>query len=195
VYAPVESVDIPLAESLEASPARYDSFSDGDFHRHAEGQGGVIYTNYSQRNVIEEIGVKHDKDTLSFTIRTKEPLTDPLGAGSWMKIYLNTVGGEGYQYVLNHTTCRGGRTTLAKVTGKGDDLTAENMNGVDIRYEVEGNLLRVNLPRAAVDLNYGYFTLWFKVGDSREAYNSVEDFYDKGDVAPLGRLNFVYRGE
>ena len=31
--------------------------------------------------------------------------------------------------------------------------------------------------------------------DSREKYRKVEDFYDKGDVAPLGRLNFVYRGE
>ena len=39
------------------------------------------------------------------------------------------------------------------------------------------------------------FTMWFKVADSREAYKAVEDFYDKGDVAPLGRLNFVYRGE
>jgi hypothetical protein len=33
------------------------------------------------------------------------------------------------------------------------------------------------------------------VADSREKYRRVEDFYDKGDVAPLGRLNFVYRGE
>lgn len=195
VYAPVESVDMPLSDSLAASPAVYDSFSDGDFHRHAEGQGGVIYTNYTARNVIEQVGVKHDRDTISFTIRTREPLSDPLGAGSWMKIYLNTVGGTGYQYVLNHTTCRGGRTTLAKVSGKGDDLTAVNMDGVAIRYEIEGNLLRINLPRAAVGLDFGYFNLWFKVADSREAYQSVEDFYDKGDVAPLGRLNFVYRGE
>jgi hypothetical protein len=112
-----------------------------------------------------------------------------------MKIYLNTVGGTGYQYVLNHTTCRGGRTTLAKVLDKGDDLTAENLDGVSIRYEVEGNLLRINVPRAAVGLDYGFFNLWFKVADSREAYKSVEDFYDQGDVAPLGRLNFVYRGE
>ena len=39
------------------------------------------------------------------------------------------------------------------------------------------------------------FTMWFKVADSREAYRSIEDFYDKGDSAPLGRLNFVYRGK
>ena len=195
VYSPVATVDMPVAESMAASPARYDGFSDGGFNRHAVGQGGVIYTNYTQRNVIEEIGVKHDAKTISFTVRTKELLSDPLGAGSWMKIYLNTVGGEGYQYVLNHTTCRGGKTTLAKVIGKGDDLTAVNMEGVDIRYEIEGHLLRINLPRSAVGLDYGYFNMWFKVADSREAYKSVEDFYDKGDAVPLGRLNFVYHGE
>lgn len=195
VYPAVESVAMPLKDSLEASPARYDGFADGGMNRHVEGQGGVIYTNYSQRNVIQEVGVKHDKDTISFTIRTKDPVTDPLGAGSWMQIYLNTTRGTGYQYVLNHTTCRGGRTTLAKVVGEGDDLTAVDMDGVAITYEVEGDLLRINLPRSAVYLDYGYFTLWFKVADSREAYTAIEDFYDKGDVAPLGRLNFVYCGE
>ena len=112
-----------------------------------------------------------------------------------MKIYLNTVGGTGYQYVLNHTTCRGGRTTLAKVVEEGDDLTAVDMEGIAITYEVDGDLLRINVPRSALYLDYEYFTLWFKVADSREAYKSIEDFYDKGDVAPLGRLNFVYRGE
>ena len=30
--------------------------------------------------------------------------------------------------------------------------------------------------------------------DSTEELTSIEDFYDKGDAAPLGRLNFVYRG-
>ncbi len=195
VYPAVESVAMPLGESLEASPARYDGFADGGMNRHAEGQGGVIYTNYSQRNVIEEVGVKHDQDTISFTIRTKDPVTDPLGAGSWMKIYLNTTRETGYQYILNHTTCRGGRTTLAKVVGKGDDLTAVDMDGVAITYEAEGDLLRINVPRSALCLDYGYFTLWFKVADSREEYKAVEDFYDKGDVAPLGRLNFVYVGE
>ena len=193
-YAPVLSLDMPLSASMEASPARYHSFSDGGFSRHAEGQGGVIYTNYTQRNVIEEIGVKHDENDLSFTVRTAAPLSDPLGAGSWMKIYLNTEGGTGYEYVLNHTTCRGGRTTLARVVGTGDDLTAENIDDTPIRYEVEGNLLRLHLPRAAVGLDHENFTLWFKVADSRETYTSIEDFYDKGDVTPLGRLNFVYRG-
>jgi hypothetical protein len=55
--------------------------------------------------------------------------------------------------------------------------------------------MRLSVPRKAIGLDHDDFTLWFKVADSREKYRNIEDFYDKGDVAPLGRLNFVYKGE
>lgn len=64
-----------------------------------------------------------------------------------------------------------------------------------LRYEVRGDVMRISVPRTAIGLDHDDFTLWFKVADSREAYAKIEDFYDKGDVAPLGRLNFVYHGE
>ncbi len=173
--------------------AVYDSFSDGDFSRHAEGQGGVIYDNHTQRNVIEKVVVGHCETYLAFDIHTKDPVTDPLGAGSWMKLYLNTTGGVGYDFVLNHTPRKGGKTTLARVIGEGDDLTARDI--ADLTYTVEGHVLKLVVPREALGLDHDSFTLWFKAADSTESYTAVEDFYDKGDVAPLGRLNFVYKGE
>ena len=195
VYPAVGSVGVEWRKSFDLSPAIYDCFLDGDMHRQAEGQGGVIYTNFTSRNVMDKIGVMHDQDSITFTIRTKDQITDPLGAGSWMKIFLNVKGGEGYQYVLNHAPRKKGVTTLAKVTGQGDDLTAVDLADLPITYEAEGNTLRISVPRKAIGLDHDDFTLWFKVADSREKYHRVEDFYDKGDVAPLGRLNFVYRGE
>ncbi len=176
------------------APAVYDSFSDGDFARHAEGQGGVMYDNHTQRNAIERVEVAHDTEKITFTVRVKNLVSPPLGAGSWMKIYLNTEGGEGYQYVLNHTTCRDGKTTVARVTGRGDDLTARDIPDLLIDYHVKNRVFTLTVPRTAVGIADKPFTLWFKVADSTEAYTAVEDFYDKGDVAPLGRLNFVYRG-
>ena len=172
----------------------YDSFSDGDMPRHAMGSGGVIYDNHTQRNTIERVEVFHDAENVTFTVRTKKPVTPPLGAGSWMKIYLNTDGEEGYDYVLNHTTCRKGKTTVARVVGKGDDLTARDIPDLEVYYTLEENTFTLTVPRAAIGIADGPFTLWFKVADSTEAYAAVEDFYDKGDAAPLGRLNFVYRG-
>lgn len=172
--------------------AVYDSFSDGDFARHAEGQGGVIYDNHTQRNVIERIEVGHCEGNLAFDIHTKSPVTDPLGAGSWMKLYLNTTGGIGYDFVLNHTPQKGGKTTLARVNAKGESLAATDI--ADLTYQVEGNVFKIVVPRAALGLDHENFTLWFKAADSTVEYTAIEDFYDKGDVAPLGRLNFVYRG-
>ncbi|MGM9642088.1 MAG: hypothetical protein ACI3XI_02650, partial [Eubacteriales bacterium] len=172
--------------------AVYDSFSDGDFSRHAEGQGGVIYDNHTQRNAIERIVVGHCEKMIAFDIHTKLPLTDPLGAGSWMKLYINTTGGTGYDFVVNHTTQRDGRTTLARVRDKGECLEATDI--ADLTYKLEGNVLKLVVPRAALGLEHDNFTFWFKAADSTVEYTSIEDFYDKGDVAPLGRLNFVYRG-
>ena len=64
----------------------------------------------------------------------------------------------------------------------------------DIVYRSQGNMLLLIAPRAVLGLDKDDFTLWFKVADSTEELTSVEDFYDKGDAAPLGRLNYVYRG-
>ena len=195
VYPAVHSVSVEWRKSFDASPAVYDCFLDGDMHRHAEGQGGVIYANFTQRNVMDQIAVMHDKDSITFTIRTKDLISDPLGAGSWMKIFLNVKGGVGYQYVLNHHTRKDGTTTLGKVVGEGDDLTCVDVPDMLLRYEVRGDVMKISVPRTVIGLDHDNFTLWFKVADSREKYHSIEDFYDKGDVAPLGRLNFVYRGE
>ena len=109
-----------------------------------------------------------------------------------MKLYLNTTGGVGYDFVLNHTSQKNGKTTLARVNAKGESLAATDI--ADLTYRVEGNVIKFVVPRAAIGLDHADFTLWFKVADSTEAYTTIEDFYDKGDAAPLGRLNYVYRG-
>ncbi len=177
----------------KCTDAVYDSFSDGDFARHAEGQGGVIYDNHTQRNVIEKIVVGHCEQYIAFDVYTKAPVTDPLGAGSWMKIYVNTEGGIGYDYVINHDPHKAGKTTLARVTEKGESLRATAI--ADLTYTIEGNVFKIIVPRAALGLDHDHFTFCFNDADSTETYTAIEDFYDLGDAAPLGRLNFVYKGE
>lgn len=174
--------------------AVYDSFDDGDFARHAEGYG-CVYDNRTQRNAIRKIKVKHDGEYLCFLLRTKQPVTPYDGTGSWMRLYLNTEGGQGYQFVLNTHPTPDGRTTLARVTGSGDDLTAADLPDAVAFYETDGDRFKIKVPLRALGLNPDGFTVWFKAADSREPICSVEDFYEKGDSAPLGRMNFVYRGK
>ncbi len=174
--------------------AVYDSFDDGDFARHAEGYG-CVYDNRTQRNAIRKIKVKHDGEYLCFLLRTKQPVTPYDGTGSWMRLYLNTEGGQGYQFVLNTHPTPDGRTTLARVTGSGDDLAAADLPDAVAFYETDGDRFKIKVPLRALGLNPDGFTVWFKAADSREPICSVEDFYEKGDSAPLGRMNFVYRGK
>lgn len=165
----------------------YGGFADGDFARDCEGYG-TVYRNHTQRNVMTSLQVSHDKETVTFTITAKKEITPYGGTGTWMRLYLNTAGGEGYQYVLNAHPDKDGHTTLARVGTGLDDLT----DVADLTYQTDGNRMVVCVPRAALGLD-GAFTLWFKWADSTERIESVEDFYEQGDVAPLGRLNFVYR--
>ena len=185
----------PASDGYDTGVAVYDSFSDGDFARCAEGQGGVIYENRTQRNVILQVAVSHDGEDLSFCVKTKSPVTPYDGQGSWMTIYLNTEGGIGYQYVINHTPAADGTTTVARVAKCGERLACGESENIRAHYEVEGDQFRIRIPRRALGLDHPQFTVWFKVADSTEPYLSIEDFYDKGNAAPLGRLNYVYRGE
>ena len=68
------------------------------------------------------------------------------------------------------------------------------MQGVKVPCRVAGDSLEMDIPRAALGIGGRDFTLWFKAADSRSAIDSIADFYDHGDVAPLGRLNYVYKG-
>ena len=169
----------------EGAVATYYNFSDGDFSRNYDGYGRV-YTNYTQRNAIERIDVCTDKEDITFTIRTKNALFKNRD-GDWMKVYINTNKGISYDFVLNNSPKADAETTLATIDA--------SFNLADIspaRYFVGENNVEIKVARAALDLA-DEFELWFKVVDSRDKITSFEDFYILGDVAPLGRFNYVYK--
>ena len=163
----------------------YYNFRDGDFSREAEGYGQT-YVNKTQRNAITSVAVSCDGKKLCFKITAKDEIVLNQ-AGSWMKIYVNTLEGAGYNYIVNHTPKDQGSTTVARVT--------EGLSGIDTapaEYCIQKNEMTVSVLLSDLELEDS-FTIWFKVADSNEMITSVEDFYDKGDVAPLGRLNYVFK--
>lgn len=163
----------------------YYNFRDGDFSREAEGYGQV-YVNKTQRNAITSVSVSCDGNRLHFNITAKNAIQSDR-TGSWMKIYLNTLENAGYNFIINNTPANQGQTTLAQV-GKG-------LSGTDVanaEYHISEKTVTVSVLLSDLGLSDN-FTLWFKVVDSKEAIACVEDFYDKGDAAPLGRLNYVYK--
>ena len=174
-----------------SAPAIYDNFSDGDFVRNATGYGRT-YENKTQRNAIRRLEVWHDAKNLHVRIRTKKTINPEDRDGTWMKLYLNVDGGRGYGFVVNNTPGTDGTTTLAKVKERGEKLECVDMAGIHIPCKVSGDSIELSIPRDALGIADRSFTLWFKAADSRSAISAIEDFYDHGDSAPLGRLNYVY---
>ena len=61
-----------------------------------------------------------------------------------------------------------------------------------IKFEITDGGVTYELP---VSYLTDKDTLCFKAADSVKKYEKIEDFYDNGDVAPLGRLDFVFKFE
>lgn len=59
------------------------------------------------------------------------------------------------------------------------------------RFDKSGAAYEIPLGEAVKN---GEFTALIKCCDGTKKYERVEDFYDVGDVCPLGRFNFVYKG-
>jgi hypothetical protein len=162
--------------------------------RCAEGYGGGIYENRTQRNVILQLRVRHDDDYLHIEARTLAPITPYDGKGAWMRLYLNTEGGQGYQYVVNSRPMSEKKCAIARVVGEGDNLESVDMESTSVEMSVNGDRIAWMIPREVIGLDRERFTVWFKVADSTEDYRTIADFYELGNAAPLGRLNYVYCG-
>ena len=166
--------------------------------RNGRGFGNTKYENTSGRNDIVAAKVTADTKNVYFYVETAEAITAADNSSSWMKLYLDVdsngnTGWYGYDFIINHEVKNDTTTTIAKYTGK--DGKYGFSNEADISYKVEGNKLMVTVPQAVLGLENHYLELCmqFKWADSETLYDEMEDFYCDGDIAPLGRMNYVYQ--
>lgn len=151
------------------------------------------YTDTSNRNDIESVSVIRDEHYLYFRITTKDfiELAED-GDKSWMNIYIKTQNGgddslHGYQYVINRQLLPGGKTTVYK--SKGGNAYTKTGEG---RYEVKENVLQVKVPLYTLGLGGKNYDIEFKVTDNIQNPANIDNFYTKGDAAPIGRLSYKY---
>ena len=120
---------------------------------------------------------------------------------SWMQIYLNVdrrddetgeTGWYGYDYIVNYQAKNEFTTTLAKYNGEGGAYGFASVG--EISYRVKDNQMMIAGPLELLGIEgYMEINVEFKIADSETVYDEMEDFYCDGDVAPLGRLNYVYQ--
>ena len=166
--------------------------------RNATGFGRTKYKNESGRNDIVASKVTLDTKNVYFYVETAEAITAYDNKSSWMKLYVDidsngNTGWYGYDFIINNEIKSDGTTTVAKYNGTDGKYGFENIG--EVSYKVEGNKLMIAVPQALLGMadRYQEFCFQFKWADSETTYDEMEDFYCDGDIAPLGRMNYVFQ--
>ncbi len=166
-------------------------------NRDATGFGHKKLTNETGRNDIVTAKVLSDTKNLYFYVQTKDAITTPDATSSWMQLYLDSdadasTGWYGYDYIINYYAKDAFTTTVAKYNGT--DNAFDFQIAGNVSYRAKGNELMIAVPQSLLGIeNYDEIEIQFKWADSTTNYDEMEDFYCDGDVAPLGRLNYVYQ--
>lgn len=172
----------------------YRDFAGDTTPRRHGGYGGVTYTDTTGRNDFIAAKVARDDRFVYFYVRTAadiSPHTDP----NWMLLFINMQAGsavdkphwEEYQFVVNRSVIDGRSTTLERSLG---GWRWEPVG--PISYRVEHNQLHLAIPREMLGAGRGPLSFQFKWSDNMQAVGDAMDFYQHGDTAPDGRLNYVY---
>ncbi len=166
-------------------------------NRDATGFGHQKLTNTTGRNDIVSSKVTSDSKNLYFYTRTVDDVTMFDKTSSWMQLYVNSdadaeTGWYGYDYIVNYCAKDAFTTTVAKYNGDGSTFSFEEIG--EVPYRAKGNEMMISIPQEMLGIEKYYeIELEFKWADSTTNYDEMEDFYCDGDVAPLGRLNYVYQ--
>jgi len=146
-------------------------------HRNHPGYG-CTYENHTGRYSLRKLTVENGAEDVRFTLETVEPIDRNDVSGTFLRILVNTdaAGNGEYAYTINaEPDFAAGTTTV---------LTPEG--SVSVPMEWTEHALTVTVPKQVLNGE----TLYFKACDSRETIASAEDFYDHGDVLPMGRADF-----
>ncbi len=166
-------------------------------NRDATGFGHTKYTNDTGRNDIVAAKVATDSKNVHFYVETKDNITMFDTASSWMQLYVDVdssaeTGWYGYDYIINYQAKDHTTTTVAKYASELGLFKFEVVG--EVNYQTKNNRMMITVPMEMLGIEgYKEICMQFKWADSKTTYDEMEDFYIDGDVAPLGRLNYVYQ--
>jgi hypothetical protein len=154
-------------------------------------------TNTTGRNDIVSAKVTQDTTYLYFYAQCADDICKPVANTSWMQLFLDVdgnvkTGWYGYDFIINYNASEDFTTTVAKYTGTDGAYGFTDCGTVS--YRVKGNQMMIAVPMEMLGITYyNQLCMQFKWADSDTLLDEMADFYLDGDMAPLGRLNYVYQ--
>lgn len=165
--------------------------------RNGKAFGNKTMTNTTGRNDIVSAKVTQDTTYLYFYVQTADDITKPVANTSWMQLFLDVDGSTetgwyGYDYIVNYNAKEDFTTSVAKYTGTDGKYGFTDCGTVS--YRVKDNQMMIAVPMEMLGVTYyNQVCMQFKWADSDTLLDEMADFYIDGDMAPLGRLNYVYQ--
>jgi len=142
------------------------------------------YVNTTGRNDLVTMKVARDKQDIFFLAETADPIIQG-DDETWMRLYINndrnhTTGWMGYDLRINK-----GKELQKYVEGKWETISQVNVKN-------EANKLMYSFPLSLLSAGTGVLNFEFKWSDNMQQEDPM-DWYLNGDVAPEGRLNYIYQ--
>ena len=164
--------------------------------RNFAGYGNLTYTDTTGNNDLTAFKITHDTKNVYFYARTRFDISKPVADTSWMQLFIDVdqnaeTGWYGYDYVVNYAAKDEFTTTVAKYNGTDGAFSFEVIG--EVSYRAKGNQMMIAVPLELLGVEHcDYMNFNFKWVDSDSRITTMEQFYTEGDVAPLGRLNYVF---
>lgn len=154
------------------------------------------YTDDSLKNDISEIRVAHDDKNIYVLVVCKEDIVPNVESNNWMNLLIDVEGQDndafcGYDYIVNRQSSYTGDCSVEQYVKEGGKI-AYNGKGV-AKFTLNGKYMQFSIPKSALGITDG-FTINFKVADNVTEPENIQSYYISGDVAPVGRINYIFKG-
>ena len=170
----------------------FEAFRGNALKRNHEGWGGESLVNNVANMDICGAKTAHDAENVYMMALTSKNIPS---VSCSLVLFLDIdrkhgTGWEGYDYRI---IFRGGDAVLYKNAGN----SWKWEKAADLECVIYEKALAVKIPRTSVSLGAGAFDVEFKWGDNipDSCKGAPESFWIYGDLAPLGRFNYLYQGK
>ena len=183
-------------EQWDAVTVTYTDYVKDCLDRDFNGYGEQVYTDTTGRNDFTAFKITHDTKNAYFYAETRFDISKPDTESSWMQLFIDadqdvSTGWYGYDLIVNYAAKDEFTTTVAKYNGTDNAFSFEVIG--EVSYRVKGNQMMIAVPLEMLGVEHpDYMNLHFKWVDSDSKMTTMEQFYTEGDVAPLGRLNYIF---